>query len=360
MKEKKYLHLHQLLRERLQDMLPGEKLESVRSLQRRYQVSLSTLNSALKLLTEEGLLCSVQYKGLYRSRPTADAASRTVVLVLPGREEPLFQRIILSCYEALRARNISMQLSIYRLNLEAEVQTMREVLERRPDGVLYMPTTISESLKELLRSWAQVLPLVQINREVGEPFLSFVGNQCQEASRLATEMLIRAGHRRIGVIRSSNAHFCLDQQERLAGFHQALQEAGIPFSPQWEIAFDSLDPTISSDVVSLLMSPERPTAFFATNSVFLPQLLQKAAFCKVKVPEELSVTSFDLKESFDNLPLKVSYLAQPMEGLCARGVEMLNEMMTCRDLTPRRELLAPAPCPGETCLPPPKAVGKKA
>lgn len=351
MREKKYLQLHQCLRERLQGMLPGEKLESVRALQKRYQVSLATLNSALKLLTEEGLLRSVQYKGLYRSYPSAETSSRTVVLVLPGREEPLFQRIILSCYEALKARNICVQLSIYCLTLESEVQVLREVLERRPDGVLYMPTTISEALKELLRSWASSVPLVQLNREIGDSALSFVGNQCQEGARQATEMLIRAGHRRIGVIHASNAHFCLDQQERLAGFRQAMESAGLSVSPQWEIAFDSMEPTISSDVVTLLLSPERPTAFFATNAVFLPQLFQKASFCNIKMPEELSVTSFDLGEAFSSLPLKVSYLAQPMKELCFRGVEILEEMMTSRDFSPRRELLPPVLVPGETCRP---------
>lgn len=348
-KQAKYRKLHDQLLRRFEPFLPGTRLDSVRSLQKEYRVSLATLNTALKMLVEEGVIESVRNKGLYRTAPGCGNASRTVVLVLPGQDEPLFRKIIFACYEALEKLNMRMQLAIYGLSAEQETEVVRGVLEDEPDGVLYMPTLVSGALKRLLLEWSRTVPVMQINREVGEPSLSFVGNECFESSREATATLIRHGHRRIGVIYANDFRTCQDQQERIAGFKAALDEAGLPYEPQYDIIYDGFDCRISTDVVALLLSPRRPTAFFATNSAFLSNLIQKAAFCKLSIPDDLSVTSFDLGETFASLPLQFDRMEQAMVPLCARAVELLDEMMRTRDFEPRRERIPGRPVPGDSC-----------
>lgn len=348
-KQTKYQKLHDQLLRRFEQYPAGTHLDSVRALQKEYRVSLATLNTALKMLMDEGAIKSVRYKGLYRTVPEHEKSSRTVVLILPGRDEPLFQKIIFSCYEALEKMNARMQLAIYTLSAEAEVGTVREVLEDKPDGVLYMPTMVSEALKSLLQKQSRIIPVMQINREVGDPSLSFVGNQCFEASREATTMLIQRGHRRIGVIYANDFRTCLDQQERIAGFQAALADAGLPYEPQYDVIYDGFDCRISTDMVSLLLSPRRPTAFFATNSAFLRNLIQKATYCKLSIPDDLSVTSFDLGETFASLPIKFDRMEQATSKLCTRAVELLEEMMCTRNLGPHRERVAAYPVTGDSC-----------
>ena len=86
-----------------------------------------------------------------------------------------------------------------------------------------------------------------------------------------------------------------------------------------------LDIAVSLVVVALLLAPRRPTAFFATNSVFLSNLIQKAAFCKLSIPNDLSVTSFDLGETFAPLPLQFDRMEQATDSLCARAVDRLMQ-----------------------------------
>ena len=127
-KQAKYRKLHDQLLRRFEPFLPGTRLDSVRSLQKEYRVSLATLNTALKMLVEEGVIESVRNKGLYRTAPGCGNASRTVVLVLPGQDEPLFRKIIFACYEALEKLNMRMQLAIYGLSAEQETEVVRGVL----------------------------------------------------------------------------------------------------------------------------------------------------------------------------------------------------------------------------------------
>ena len=52
-KQAKYRKLHDQLLRRFEPFLPGTRLDSVRSLQKEYRVSLATLNTALKMLVAD-------------------------------------------------------------------------------------------------------------------------------------------------------------------------------------------------------------------------------------------------------------------------------------------------------------------
>jgi DNA-binding GntR family transcriptional regulator len=52
---------------------PGDKLPSSRELQQRYQIASATVQNALRVLRDEGLVYSVQGKGTFVRRSAADA-----------------------------------------------------------------------------------------------------------------------------------------------------------------------------------------------------------------------------------------------------------------------------------------------
>jgi len=52
---------------------PGDKLPSSRELQQRYQIASTTVQNALRVLREEGLIYSVQGKGTFVRRTAADS-----------------------------------------------------------------------------------------------------------------------------------------------------------------------------------------------------------------------------------------------------------------------------------------------
>ena len=351
----KYRHIYELLRERILLLPPGGRLETVRSLQKNYGVSLATVNSALRLLTEEGLIESVRKQGIFRAGGPGEAVRRPVILILPGRDEPLFRRIIFSCYEALEARNMRLQFMIHKLVPDAELETVIRAFNEKPAGILYMPTQVSARLKQVLREGCGHTPLVQLNRETGVAEISFVGTRCHEASRKATARLVKCGHRRIGLIMPKDSSSFLDQQERIAGFLAALKQGGISHRNAYDIIFDPSDRRLASDVIELLSGEERPTAFFATNSSYLPEFFRKAEFCGLKIPDDLSVTCVDIADTFRELPLSIDRLEQPIAEICGRAVEILYEMIISYDLRPRRELLDGISCIGNSCGPPPQA-----
>ena len=337
--EPKYRHIYELLRERILQLSPGDRLEPVRILQKNYGVSLATINSALRLLTDEGLIESVRKQGTFRAGGPGEVLRRPVILILPGRDEPLFRRIIFSCYEALEAKKMRLQLMIHKLTPADEFETVTRAFNEKPAGILYMPTLISSELKRELRKSCRQVPLVQLTRETGVAEISFVGTRCYEASLRATERLIECGHRKIGLIIPKNSDSILDQQERIAGFLAALKQNGLSYRSTYEVIFDPADRRLASDVIELLSKQERPTAFFATNGSYLPEFFRKVEFCGLRIPDDLSITSVDISDAFQNLPFPIDRLEQPITEICNRAVEILYQMITSRDFHPYRELL---------------------
>jgi len=107
----------------------------------------------------------------------------------------------------------------------------------------------------------------------------------------AGQHLIEMGHRQIGVI-SGPSHLT-NALERLRGFRQALDDAGIPIPPEYiqEALFDRNSGYTSA--LRLLQLLPRPTAIFATNDLMAMGALLAIRDSKLVCPKDVSLISFD-------------------------------------------------------------------
>ncbi len=115
-------------------------------------------------------------------------------------------------------------------------------------------------------------------------------NDAQAVSE-ATRLLVRRGHRRIGLV-TGPAGF-RSAAERRAGFETALAEAAIALPPDL-IALG--DYRFESGVVAgaaLLAAVPPPTAIFACNDEMAAGVLYAARQRDLAVPSDLSIVGFD-------------------------------------------------------------------
>jgi len=108
---------------------------------------------------------------------------------------------------------------------------------------------------------------------------------------LAAQHLVQLGHRRIAYV--GRPADCSSNQNRLAGYHEALSEAGIPFHP------DLLVPTTGrvgggERVLAVLMALEEAlTAVFCYNDMTAIGLLRAVREVGLGVPCDLAVVRFN-------------------------------------------------------------------
>jgi LacI family transcriptional regulator len=87
----------------------------------------------------------------------------------------------------------------------------------------------------------------------------------EDAALVATRHLIAAGHRRIALI-GPPQRFAFAGQ-RLKGYCEALEEAGIPYDPDIVIAMDISVRSVRERVAELMAIPNRPTGFVSSNEL---------------------------------------------------------------------------------------------
>jgi LacI family transcriptional regulator len=107
----------------------------------------------------------------------------------------------------------------------------------------------------------------------------------------AATHLLEAGHRRIGFI---NGEGWLEAaSERLKGYRQALATADIPFDPQLVREGDWQVSSGFEHALSLLSSPNPPTAIFCANDLMAIGAIDAARQLKLDVPRQVSIVGYD-------------------------------------------------------------------
>jgi LacI family transcriptional regulator len=177
------------------------------------------------------------------------------------------------------------------LNERTDAQLERYVADlvggHAVDGLVYT----SAILDAPLVGAAERLPVVLLNRRSSTTTVDTVVCDNVAGGRLAAELLVERGHRRIAFVGGpANAATARDRE---TGFVAALEEAGVPLDPRLRRVGQFSHESGYHWCLELLALDPRPTAIFAANDVIAFGVLDAARRLGVRVPEELSVIGFD-------------------------------------------------------------------
>ncbi|ARO15891.1 LacI family transcriptional regulator (plasmid) [Ketogulonicigenium robustum] len=156
------------------------------------------------------------------------------------------------------------------------------------DGVILCPAEGTQTdLPQRMRSWG--LPLVQALRHVGGDQTDYAGADYVNGVGLALRYLVELGHKRIAFL-SVPAHTSA-RDDRLRGFHLALQETGaenagiLEADLKWGGAGGAVD--------ALMALPTKPTAVLCFNDVLAAGLMLDLRRAGYKPGRDISVIGLD-------------------------------------------------------------------
>ena len=214
----------------------------------------------------------------------------------------------------------------YRLLLEL-VDTHNDHVERelgaaisalQPDGVILTPPHSENPLITGLLA-ERGIPVARIGSEMEGPgFAVTMGDR--HNARLATDHLIELGHERIGFIAGPD-EFSLAAW-RVEGWRQAMDDAGLSHAglcEQGDFGFDSG----TAAATALLERADPPTAIIASSDQMALATLEVARRKGLKVPQDLSLISFDNSPIVRFTEPPLTAIDQPISATIARAVEML-------------------------------------
>lgn len=214
-------------------------------------------------------------------------------------------------------------------------QVEREVLAAlsslRPDGVILTPPhSDNPAITRLLEE--RGVPFARIGSdEDGAGFAIRMDDAA--AGRAATEHLLDLGHRRIGFICGDPAYKL--STDRLAGYRQALAARGAPNDPALEQPGDFTFASGERAAAALLELADPPSAIVASSDQMTLATLHVAHRAGVRVPEDLSLVSFDDTPVVKFSVPPLTAVTQPVAAMAAAAADLLIQAAAGRE--PGRE-----------------------
>ncbi len=197
---------------------------------------------------------------------------------------------------------------------------------RRIDGMLIINE--NKKVRNLSMLKKEGVPFVLVNRYIDDPKVPCVANDDVQGGRLATDHLVRLGHRRIGVITGSSRVSAT--HGRLEGYKAALSGAGIEFDRRLVGAglFQQGIETGSRCAEQFFAMEEPPTAIFAFSDELAMGVMQAARNRGLRIPEDLAVIGYDNVAYSAHLNPPLTTVAQNPYAIgstaCRMVVDMLN------------------------------------
>lgn len=205
---------------------------------------------------------------------------------------PLYAGIVQAAEARLREAGYLLVVANTANDPVRERAAVAELRGRRLDGMLVAPG--SDANEKAWRDFAATgASVVILDRDPpqseDESAWPVVVVNHREGARAATRYLIGLGHRRIALL-TPGARM-RPGRERIAGFREALAEAGIDAAEAPICIQESSMDFAQGDALGLLRGERRPTAVIALGTRILAGVLRAARDVGLAVPGDLSVLS---------------------------------------------------------------------
>lgn len=212
-----------------------------------------------------------------------------------------------------------------------------KVIDAGVSGIIVVSASAKLYGLELLAD--RQFPMVFVgNRRLAdrETALHCVSSDNYDGGVIATEYLLRLGHRRIAVLMGKQS--LPWEHDRANGFFSAMRQAGAAADEGWLMQVSAhYDP---EDAAWGQLARLQPTALMATNMILGHMALSHCRAIGKSVPEEMSILVFDDTDFFPLEQPPVTVIRQDLESLGTVAAEMLLELIAQPE-QPARQLLLP-------------------
>ena len=224
-------------------------------------------------------------------------------------------------------------------DLERERDHLHDLLAFGVEGVLIAPVSdrSAPQLRELRR---HQLPFVLVDRSVEGFDADLVQGDSVAGARALVDHLITLGHRRVAIVAEPTD--VSSARDRITGYREALEAAGIDVRLELVAASGAIDPQSARDAtLQFLDLPAPPTAIFAVNNVAAVGVAEAVRARGLDIPGDVALVCFDDLGPSSRIDPFLTVLAQPAETFGTIGVQLLLDRVVGRGDERERTVVLP-------------------
>jgi LacI family transcriptional regulator len=260
-------------------------------------------------------------------------------VIVPDVANPFFTLVVRGVEQVAWRAGYHVILCDTQGDLERERGYLEDMVAFQVEGVLIAPVG-DRSRPQLRLLTRNNVPFVLIDRSITGFEGDLVQGDSVTGARLLVEHLVGLGHRRIGMVTETTD--VSTARDRLQGYRDALEGAGIERDPELVVESSAIDPDAAAEAtLRLLTLPDPPTAIFAVNNIAVVGVVEAARQQSLEIPGDLALVCFDDIEHVSRLYPFLTVMAQPAETYGTIATQLLLDRLTGRVGQRRRIVVLP-------------------
>ncbi len=203
---------------------------------------------------------AIEELGFVRNQTAANLrtqSTKTIGLMVNNINDFATYRMVAGISEVLELHGYMLYLTQSGKNIEVFEQKLMSLYQQGVEGVIFSPVD-DEHLSSLKKPEGYQIPLICLSSAKLNSDIDYISPDNTHSAKLATEYLVRQGHRRIAYIGGRNGSPCKD--ERVASYRYTLSQYGLPFRQEWVIDGNFNSAAFTQSITSLLNEHTQITA----------------------------------------------------------------------------------------------------
>ena len=296
----------------------GDKLPTESELMKRTGFSRQTIRTAIKHLTDDGLLTSVQGSGIYVARqlPQGSTSSalpdlKSISMVLVDANTYIFPEIMDGVSDMVSRHGYTLNTLFIGGSYDKERDILMSFLQNPPSGLILEPLNLGymSNNEALYREISKRIPSVFLHTAHGSSLTGIPTMDYEGASELL-DYLISIGHKKIGIIPVMSE---ATGQNRFLAYIDAMRRHGLEYSPDNVIfaSRNNLDDLFTagfSGIIDKML--DGVTAVFCQDDRLAFKLIAYLESRGIRVPEDISVAGYD-DSFFSTMTYQITTVTHP-------------------------------------------------
>lgn len=328
------------------------KQPSINDVARRAKVSITTVSRVINNVSTvsrknyakvEEAIAHLKFKPNISAQRLARGYNSSIGLVMPG-----YPGIFYSFYAVELIRGVGHACETKRLDMVFHITNgANPINTSNVGGVIF--ADIIENRKQVESAIAMGTPCLIINNKVDDLEVSYIAVDNELGGWIAGDYLTSLGHKKIATITGN-----LNTQagaHRLEGFKKIFKEKNLDLPMEYIYQGDYSRRCARVATELFLKLPNPPTAIFAASDEMALEALATIMESGLKIPDNISVIGFDDNPACLFGPVALTTIKQPLFKMAGDSVHLLGTIITGKQKSPKKIILAPELVIRESCAP---------
>lgn len=311
---------------------------TIKDIARETGLSLATISKYLnnkkikesnRLRIEEAI-AYLDYKPNRTAQVLRSRRTMTVAILVSDLGDYFWGPIISAVSQFFVNYNYTVITCSYSHDADIEIQLLQDLVVRKIDGVILLPTNLLDDRYRLLQ--AENIPVVVLDQNPvlgGHPPVDCVVSDNYNGGALLARHLLRKGHKRIHIL--DHAAYSSTISGRIQGFQDVFKKArGTSITFSEKLTFYTSQEAINAGkrhFRQLMESSEAPTAIFFTNYLSALGGLMEASTSGCSIPGDISVVTFDDDPLFRSMYPPITSMSQDLSRIGENASRILYRRM---------------------------------